>query len=390
MLNKALSYLSDFFIFFLIFGFFNDNFLVEFLGPLSLKLPVVVLYLLYIPRLLKHFKTMTDTQDKLFFIFWLYSMTLLLIQMLLGFEIDFGPAGTQLIAVLGLMIYFSRYPITKTLYFLWVTMMASVIICYVHPTGIVQWTFRRSGGTEDPNEFATQLLMFFFAFIYLYTRNKSKMFLIVSILFFLYGLFTAGSMSSFLMLGALGLLSLARLVIQKPRLFFNYKILFIFLIALGAATQINPAKIEALNNMLSRTKDTGTAAFRMHSWIAGLHMIEQNPFFGIGVNGFSDNEPLYEEGHMVGSAPAPHNVYIKLLAESGIFSFILFVILIGHIIMTNLKQIYRSDGWYILAMLLSALLMGLTLGFTYDKYFWLPIAILMHLNYNFKRNLPIQ
>jgi O-antigen ligase len=142
--------------------------------------------------------------------------------------------------------------------------------------------------------------------------------------------------------------------------------------------------------MLSRTKDTGTAAFRMHSWIAGLHMIEQNPFFGIGVNGFSDNEPLYEEGHMVGSAPAPHNVYIKLLAESGIFSFILFVILIGHIIMTNLKQIYRSDGWYILAMLLSALLMGLTLGFTYDKYFWLPIAILMHLNYNFKRNLPIQ
>jgi len=262
--------------------------------------------------------------------------------------------------------------------------MASVIISYYNPP-LSEWSFRKSGGTDDPNEFATQLLVFLFAAFYLYTQNKSKLFLITSILFFTYGILHAGSKSSFLMLGVLGLLSIVRFLIIKPRIFFNYKALLGFLLLLGVITQINFTQYKAVSNILDRAKDTGTAEYRIHSWIAGKHMVENNPFFGVGVNEFAAHEPAYEEGHMVGSAPAPHNVYVKLIAESGIPIFILFILFIGYIIVRNFNILFYIDEWWILVMLLAVLLMGLTLGITYDRYFWLSIVLMMNINHQLNK-----
>ncbi len=389
MFTKTLSYLSDFFIFILVFSFYNDNFMVDHFGAQSLKALFVLFYLFYFFIFVQNFKTMTSTQNKLFFAFFLFDMMLLLVEMFLGWNVNFGPAGLMLLAILSIGLYFSRYPLQKLLYMVWISMMASVVMCYYNPS-LDEWTFRHSGGTDDPNEFSTQLLTFLFAAFYLYTQNKSKLFLVLSIVFFTYGILHAASMSSFLMLGALGLLSIIRLLLIKPQIFFNYKILLALLLILVAATQINPIKFEAVSNLLSRTKDTGTADFRIHSWIAGKHMIEHNPLFGVGVDEFRANEYKYEEGHMLGSSPSPHNVYIKLFAESGIFIFFIFIILIGNIIMSNFKILFYTNEWWIMMMLFSSLLMGLTLGFLYDKFFWISIVVMMNVNYQINRRKVLQ
>lgn len=388
MLAKTLSRLSDFFIFVLVFSFYNDNFMVEHFGTQALKALFFLFYLFYFFTFVQNFKTMTDTQDKMFFAFFLFDITLLLIQMFFGWNVSFAPAGFMLIAILSVILYFSRYPLQKLLYMVWISMMASVVICYFSPP-LDEWTFRKSGGTDDPNEFSTQLLIFLFAAFYLYTQNKSKLFLAVSIVFFTYGILHAASMSSFLMLGVLGLLGIIRLLFIKPQIFFSTKTLLVLLLISAVATQINPIKFEVVSNILSRTKDTGTAGFRMHSWIAGKHMVEKNPLLGVGVDEFRANEYKYEEGHMLGSSPSPHNVYIKLIAESGIVIFLLFVLFIGTIIVSNLKILFYTNEWWLMMILFSSLLMGLTLGFLYDKFFWISIALMMNINYELNRRKAI-
>jgi O-antigen ligase len=137
--------------------------------------------------------------------------------------------------------------------------------------------------------------------------------------------------------------------------------------------------------MLERSENTGTAVFRMHSWIAGIHMIEANPIFGVGGDAFIANEPLYEEFLMVGSAPAPHNIYIKLLGENGIPAFLLFMYFIFYIVKINFKFLFYHNEWLLFSAFVSVLLMGLTLGILYDRYVWIMFAIMMNINYQLKQ-----
>jgi O-antigen ligase len=335
--------------------------------------------------MLSNLKAMTDIQDKLFFVFWFTTMTLLLIELLLGWNVEFFPSGSVLIAIISMILFFERYPYKKILYYIWISMMLSVIMCYFNPITDI-YSFRGSGGTEDANEFSTQLLALLFATIYLFKYNKSKIFLLLSIVFFLYGFFKAGSMSAFLAIGLLGIVNIIRLIILKPQYFINFKALLLVFVLFGAMTQIDLTKIELVNDMLGRTKNTGSAEMRFHVWVAGKHMIENNPILGIGVNAFANYEKEYEEGHMPGAVTAPHSIYVKLLSESGPFMFVLFLTFLGYILLVNMKVFWFTHEWFLLNMLFAYLFMGLTLGYLYDKHFWTIIALIMNLNHNLKRN----
>jgi O-antigen ligase len=335
--------------------------------------------------MLSNLKAMTDRQDKLFFVFWLLTMTLLLIELLLDWNVEFFPTGSVLIAIFSMILFFERYSYKKILYYIWVSMMLSVIMCYYFPVSDI-YTFRGSGGTEDSNEFATQLFALLFAAIYLFKYNKSKIFLSLSIVFFLYAFFKAGSMSAFLAIGLLGSLNIIRFIILKPQYFVNFKVLLLLFVFFGAVMQIDFKKIELVNDMLGRTKNTGSAEMRFHVWTAGKHMLENNPILGIGVNAFANYEKQYEEGHMIGAVTAPHSIYVKLLAESGPFMFVLFFTYIGYILLLNMKVFWFTHEWFILNILFAYLFMGLTLGYLYDKHFWTIIALVMNLNHQLKRN----
>jgi O-antigen ligase len=384
MFNKLLSYLSDAFLFLLIFSFFNDDFLATRVSESILKILFLVFYVFYLPTFIKNFKSTNTTQFKLIFALLAYLFTLLLIELLLDWNVFFAPAGSALIGIFSVLLFFSRYPVSKLIYMIWLSMISSVIMCYFnHPYGI--YTFRTSGGTQDPNEFAMQLLGFLFVSIYQYTRNRSKLFLATTLLFFVYGIFKAGSMSSFLVLAIVGTINIIRFVIIKPSYLINIKVLLVIAILAIAAIQIDFTKIKLVQNVLGRTKDTGTAHMRVHSWIAGTYMVAMNPVIGVGGDSFAANERNYEEFHMIGSAPAPHNMYVKIIAESGIPAFLLFITFLVYIIKINFKFLFYNNEWFLLSALLAILLMGITLGVLYDKYPWLFVVLMMNINHQLQQ-----
>ena len=378
LLNSPLSLLNDILIFILIFSFFNDNFSVELLGDAILK----ILFLLFVVfnghTILRNIKKMTLLHDKLFFIFFIALLIVYFVQIIVDTPVDIiGPVFT-LLSFITIIPFFSHYPLKKALYFIWASMMVSVIICFFNDT-VTPLTFRTTGGTGDPNEFAAQLLAFMFISVYLFKINKSKLFIIVTTTFFIFGLFNAGSKSAFLMLGAIALLMIFKFLFYNFKDIFNYKVFFVLAILIVVAAQVDFTKIEAVANMLGRAKSSGTVETRMDSWTAGLHMIESHPLIGVGIDNFTNNTKKYADVYIYSAAP--HNIYVKLLAESGIFVFILFLIFIATLLIQNFRVLVNENEIWILFAFSSLLFMGMTLGFLSDKYFLLFIAIMMNVKY---------
>lgn len=379
MLNKYISYFGDLFIFIIVFSFFNDNYMVETFGENILKILFVAFVFIFSKRILINFGKMTLLQDQLFFVFYLSLIIMFLVHILLNRQDNFITNALSLITILAIVIYFGRFPLTKLLYFVWVSMVISVVICFFNEP-ISSWTFRTTGGTGDPNEFATQLLMFLFASIYLFSLNRSKLFLSISMLFFLYGFFKAGSLSAFLVLGITIFLYVLGRFRTYVKSILNYKSAILLAGILMIFIFVDFSKVIAVSNMLNRTKHTVSADSRFNNLIAGLHMVENNPIIGVGVNNYADNTRKYAEIYLHNDAIAPHNVYLKLAAESGLFVFILFMFLIVVLLFKNFKIIQSSNYFNLWLSTVAVLLMGLSLGITYDKYFWLMIVIYMQVN----------
>lgn len=384
MLGRLTYIFNDILIFVFIFSFFNDNFIVEFLGEKTLKILFLLFLLANGSTMIKNIRTMNSSLDKLFFVYFIVLLIIFLIQNIVNGSNDFVRSLFTLISIFVVTTFFSRYELQKLLYFIWFSMMVSVIICFFNEP-INPWTFRTSGGTIDPNEFAAQLLAFIFTSIYLYTMNKSKFFLSISGIFFIYGIFKAGSMSSFLMLGVVVTLLSIKYLFYNVKIIFNYKLLLIVIIMIFGALQIDFVKFEAVSNMLDRTKETHTAGYRMDSWVAGKHMIEHHTLIGVGINEFANNTNKYAETYI--HSPAPHNVYIQLFAESGVIVFILFIIFLTSLLIQKFTMIINNNEIWLFMAFISLLLMGMTLGIGFDKYFLLYIAIIMNVHYLFRHHL---
>lgn len=377
MLNKLLSKMNDILIFILVFTFFNDNFTVNILGENVLKIVFILFIVFNFHIMVRNIRNMNLLHDKLFFIFFTTLLIFFLIHNLINISSDISKSITTFISIIAIILFFSHFTLKKTLYFIWLSMIVSVIICFFN-NPISPWTFRTSGGTDDANEFAAQLLAFVFTSIYLYKINKNILFLSITIMFFLFGLFKAGSMSSFLTFGIITVLVIIKFLFYHFKNIFNYKLILILLIILFGAMQVDFSKVEVISNVLNRTKDTHTADYRMDSWVAGKHMIENHTFIGVGMNEFANNTRKYAEVYI--HSPAPHNLYIQLFAESGIIVFILFLIFIFVLLIQNYKIIIHSNEVWLSIAFLSLLIMGMTLGIIYDKYFILYIAIIMNVH----------
>lgn len=375
MLDKLLYYSHNFLVFIFVFSFFNDTFLVVILGENILKVIIVLFLFFSFSTILRNLKTMNLLVDKAFFLFICALTIVFLLQNILNMTDDILKPIFTLLSIIAIALYFSRYPIERVLYFVWISMVTSILICYFSDP-ITEYTFRKTGGTGDPNNFATQLLAFIFSAFYLYTRNKSKMFLIISLLLFTYGIFSAGSKSSFLIfafiLFFIFLFKMKHLITPKSAI-----ILLILLI--GVAPKIDFTKIEAIGNMLDRAKGTGSAEYRFISWKAGQHMVENNPILGVGMSQFEENNHQYAEVKI--SAVAPHNTYVKLIAESGMIVFILFLFFLYVLMIKYFHIIVNNPTFWIYLALFSIILMGMTLGLTYAKFQWLFIAIIMHIHH---------
>mgnify|MGYP001618282420 CR=1 FL=1 len=97
------------------------------------------------------------------------------------------------------------------------------------------------------------------------------------------------------------------------------------------------------------------ASYAARGW-SGVHRLDligmcwrmflDRPFFGHGINTFMSIYESYAEGMTFGGVSYAHNCYMQILAETGIFSLLAFLWMIGALFVSSLKSIaIKRDGF---------------------------------------------
>jgi O-antigen ligase len=226
-------------------------------------------------------------------------------------------------------------------------MICSSVIAFFN-SPISEWTFRKTGGTGDPNEFASQVISFLFISIYLFHKNKNVFFIIISVIAFLYSILFAASMSSFIALGAMAVFVLLRffsLSFVKSLVISSLAIIVVIM-----SLVIFQDKLESMpivNNILGRTENTKTADTRFNSWSAGLRMIADKPLLGVGMHQYGRFSPKYSRVYLSEDSVAPHNLFLEIIAESGAIVFFSFMFFLFILLSKYFSTIVHSDYFWI-------------------------------------------
>ncbi len=376
---------KDFTLLLLIFSFINDNLVVEMAGGNSLKAIFGLFVLVNITDIVISFTKGSNRVITTFFIF-IAVMTVLMLVSVMTYENTTLSAGLMVVvSILIVFMYIAYYDdLDKLLYFIWFAVIVSATVSLFNDP-VNQWTFRRSGGTMDPNEFSAHLLMAISITVYLFYKNKNYIFLLGSLGLFIYTLLFAGSKSAMLTLAVLVLFSIYKKFGFLLKNIFSFKGFVALAIIIAISTQVNFSSISAISGMQERAQSQGTANQRFISWDAGIRMAEDNFLIGVGFDVYEDIVGRYATDFLAEGSHAPHNIFIKLIAEAGIFSFIAFVIFLYYLFSTYYKEITKSQYFWIYLAASSNILIGLTLSSTYEKYFWLALALLANITLLYKR-----
>ena len=126
-------------------------------------------------------------------------------------------------------------------------------------------------------------------------------------------------------------------------------------------------------------------------------MIQEHPFLGKGLGTFADYSVTYASNFVVFYA---HNCFLQIWAESGIFSLVSFLFLVGYVFYNSVKVVLRgplSLNVYILIGLCSSLLGFLVhsffdtqlYSFQLSFLFWVMLALTIAMHSNLKENLAL-
>lgn len=376
-----LRLLKDISLFLLIFGVINDDFVVDKVaGDFALKAIFGFFFIVNIQELFLDLTKPKNLVIKFFYLF-LFTFTTIIFINSMAEIITLSQGLLVILPILVVFIYVTYYnDFEKLLYFIWLSVVASSIISIFNDP-ITQWTFRRTGGTGDPNEFALHLLATIPLTVYLFYKNRNHIFLWSSLGLFFYALLYAGSKSSFLTLGFLLFFALIvkfRFLLRK---LFSFRVLLGILVLGAIISSINFSQMTAVKGIEKRAKTSGTAHTRFVSWNAGIRMAEHNFWLGVGAEQYEKHARQYATDYIAEGSFAPHNFLVKMIAENGFFPFVAFIIFLISLFTFRFKTIMQTDYFWIYLSALSAIFMGLTLSVTYEKYFWLFLGLLAHVTY---------
>ncbi|MAZ68243.1 MAG: hypothetical protein CMG49_02510, partial [Candidatus Marinimicrobia bacterium] len=241
----------------------------------------------------------------------------------------------------------------------------SSIYSIVRPDTISEWTFRKTGGTGDPNEFACHLII---GFILTWNHINNRILKLVLLTLFSFTIILSGSITGglcFFLMVIYKIFSIFRKQINlKSIILTSFGIMISYFIVLRLdvlALYLNRAFTNT-NNLISRQK----------AWINGIALFRENWYtflIGGGPNFFDQRNSLLVSSKM-DTAIAAHSMYIEILADTGIIGFILIICPIIYILFKNLFN-PKYDIFFVM------LFMSLSLSMTYEKYFWLIFAFIL-------------
>ncbi|MFH1776620.1 MAG: O-antigen ligase family protein [Candidatus Omnitrophota bacterium] len=160
------------------------------------------------------------------------------------------------------------------------------------------------------------------------------------------------------------------LSIKKTRKFLG---IFLVIFALLSITHVGFLKntlIERYQTMFSPDIDISRDTSYMHrvdAWQASVQIIKRNPLLGVGNGLWKDHIYLYAPKQLIitqnrqvveGYIATPHNYYLKVMVDSGIFALAAYLILLIMIFKTGLKFVYTSKNQQ-LKEIVTALLLSL-------------------------------
>ncbi len=183
----------------------------------------------------------------------------------------------------------------------------------------------RSGGLVGDFQYAG-ILMSLTVGIYLAEYYYEKSYLnVIGLVFVFIALFMSGKrMLSFIALFGYFVIYITTSGKGKKRKFILLSICLICII--GLAYLIFPEARELVYRLNEYSADT-TFNGRIYFWHAAIDIWKHNKIFGIGMGTFSDYFDKYY--HRIGNMEAydAHNIYLQLIAETGIVGFSLFILL---------------------------------------------------------------
>jgi len=365
-------------LFLLIFGVINDDFVVDRVaGENALKAIFGFFVLMYAKDILSAFTKPKNLTMKFFYLFFFSLSAIAFVDVILGY-LTLIKAIFVLLPIIVVFLFTSyTESFEKLLYFIWASVVFSAILA-VFSDPLTPWTFRKTGGTGDPNEFAAHLLAAMAITVYLYLKNKNIFFLLGTMPLFFYTLLYAGSKSSFLTLAVLTIWIILTKFFDVFKKLFSFKTLVLLLIAGVGLSIWNPSQIAAVKGLQERAKSAGTAKTRFVSWNAGVRMAQDNILTGVGMEQYEKHVKEYATDFIAKGSYAPHNFLIKVLGEDGFFPFITLILFLIILFTYKYKEIAKTDYFWIYISALSVVFMGLTLSMSYEKYFWLFLGLLSH------------
>lgn len=367
-----LRLIRDLINFIYVFAIVNDNFIVNIFGETSLKALFAVFFVANIATMARFNLKLRSSR----------SFLALIIILFLSYLLNFGNYENlqqPLFSILSVLAIFltaslSGHP-QRIMKFFLISVVFSCLLCITTDTTISEYTFRKTGGTGDPNEFS---LMALAAIGYLAANFRVKASLvkrlakIMALIICLVAMFMAGSKSAMLTM-VIVFLAYYLLLVRKRSIARKVKntIAFFILFTLLCVVLWRYYN-EIILNVLARFEDNSSAGERLLSWKAGLELWMTDPFLGVGpqnyVHMIAERFPYIAE-----SSRAAHNMYIQSFVEIGLVGFIAFASFLYSPIRNSFRM--RLPMEYILGFV-SILVMGMTLSTFYEKYVWLYFGLM--------------
>lgn len=151
----------------------------------------------------------------------------------------------------------------------------------------------------------------------------------------------------------------------------------IFCMALGSNSS-GRQRVSEIVNRLVRLEVDSSSEERVEVWRAALNVWTKYPIVGIGLNNYKNTH--YEFSSVLHNEQYnAHNQYVNILAEQGIFGFVVFMGFVGYLVAMGVGNIRRGGNEFyalaIFAYLIGALFDYLWYDYSFIFMFWFVVIL---------------
>ena len=118
------------------------------------------------------------------------------------------------------------------------------------------------------------------------------------------------------------------------------------------------------------------ATSRFGLWATAINMFRQNPIFGVGLQNYTYFFNDYRSSSVTIDTPFTHNLYLKVLVETGAIGEIIFLYMCISSIVRGFKLKNIDNSCLVFALsILTFMIQGLSVEFFTSYFFWFVLVV---------------